>query len=276
MGHNKKYLKVEIDLLLEAIFRRSGYDFRNYSKAHIRRRILHHFATSGLDNISALQHKVLYDQGFLNKLLQELSIHVTEMFRDPSFFLAVRELVIPRLETYPFIKIWHAGCATGEEVYSMAIILKEEHLYRKTQIYATDFSEKALEKAKSGIVTKDVVKLYTANYQESGGKESFAQYYTAKYDYAKLSESLKEKIIFAEHNLAADSVFGEMNMIVCRNVLIYFDKVLQERVLNLFYESLCPGGLLCLGSKESLQFSCLSEKFSPLDKKEKIYMRKYR
>lgn len=275
MDQNKKYLKIEIALLLEAIFQRSGYDFRNYSKAHIRRRILHLFAISGLESISAMQHRALYDQRFLNEVLQELSINVTEMFRDPSFFLAVRKLVIPRLETYPSVKIWHAGCATGEEVYSMAIILREENLYGKTQIYATDFSQKVLEKAKSGIVTKDLVKLYTANYQKSGGRESFAQYYTAKYDYAKLSEFLKEKIIFAEHNLAADSVFGEMNMIVCRNVLIYFDKILQERVLNLFYESLCPGGLLCLGSKESLQFSSLSEKFLPLDKKEKIYMRKY-
>jgi chemotaxis protein methyltransferase CheR len=267
---------IEIRLLIEAIYQKYGYDFRNYSKAHIRRRILHSFAASGLENISAMQHKVLYDQDFLNELLQDLSINVTEMFRDPSFFLAVRKLVVPRLETYPFIKIWHAGCATGEEVYSMAIILKEEALYKNSQIYATDFSARTLEKAKAGIVTKESIKLYTTNYQKACGKQSFSQYYTARYDYAKLNDSLKEKVIFAEHNLVTDSVFGEMNMIICRNVLIYFDKILQERVLNLFYESLCPGGILCLGSKESLQFSSLEQKFIPIDKKEKIYMREYR
>lgn len=276
MDQNKEYQKIEINLLLEAIFQRSGYDFRNYSNAHIRRRVLHRYTASGLESISDMQHKVLYDPGFLNELLHDLSINVTEMFRDPSFFLAIRRLVVKKLETYPFIKIWHAGCATGEEVYSMAIILKEEGLYKKSQIYATDFSSTTLEKAKAGIVTKESIKLYTSNYQKAGGKQSFAQYYAAKYDYAKLNGSLKEKVIFAEHNLVTDWVFGEMNMIICRNVLIYFDKKLQDRVIKLFFESLCPGGFLCIGSKESLQFCSFADEFEPVDKKEKIYMKKYR
>lgn len=272
---NAKKQKVEIDLLLEAVFRVYGYDFRDYNKAHIRRRILNRFEVSGLESISVMQHKVLYDHSFLNELLSDLSINVTEMFRDPSFFKAVRKIIVPRLETYPHVKIWHAGCATGEEVYSMAILLKEEGLLSASQIYATDFSAEAVEKAKSGIVTKDSVKLFTANYQKSGGKQSFSQYYTARYEYAKLNELLKENIVFSEHNLANDSVFGEMNMIICRNVLIYFNKTLQDKVIELFYQSLCPGGFLCLGSKESLQFSTLADKFKPLDKKEKIYIKKY-
>lgn len=267
--------KIEINLLLEAIFQRYGYDFRNYSKAHIRRRVLQRYSKSDFKNISAMLHSLIYDPMFFDKFLEDLSINVTEMFRDPSFFIAIRTHVIPQLETYPHIKLWHAGCATGEEAYSMAIILKEEELYKKSQIYATDFSTTVLEKAKEGIVSKDLIKQYTGNYQKSGGKESFSQYYAAKYDYAKLSHSLKEKIIFAEHNLVTDSVFGEMNIIVCRNVLIYFNKQLQEKVVRLFYDSLCPGGFLCLGSKETLQFSALSNKFDMVDKKEKIYKKKY-
>ena len=267
---------IEIDLFLEAIYQRYGYDFRNYSKAHVRRRIHHRFAVSGLESISAMQHKVLYDQEFLTELLYDLSINVTEMFRDPEFFLAVRELVIPRLTTYPSVKIWHAGCASGEEVYSMAILLTEEGSYNSSQIYATDFNSAVLEKAKSGILTKQLAKQYTANYQKAGGRQSFAQYYTAKYDFAKLNESLQKNITFAEHNLVTDQVFGEMNMIVCRNVLIYFNQKLQGRVVKLFFESLCPGGFLCLGSKESLQSSNLANEFESISKKEKIYMKKYR
>ncbi len=267
--------KVEIDLLLEALFRLYGYDFRNYAKAHIRRRILHRLEASGLESISLLQHKILYDQDFLNVLLADLSINVTEMFRDPKFFQAVRNLLVPRLETYPFIKIWHAGCATGEEVYSMAIVLKEEGLLESSQLYATDFSSTAIENAKNGIISTDSVKKCTGNYQKSGGEQSFAGYFTARYEYAKLNESLLEKTTFAEHNLANDSVFGEMNMIICRNVLIYFNKKLQNRVIELFCKSLCPGGFLCLGSKESLQFSTLADNFTPLDQAEKIYMKKY-
>lgn len=268
--------KIEIDLLLEAIYRAYGYDFRNYAKAHIRRRILQRFAVSGLDSVSAMQHKLLYDQEFLHELLLDLSINVTEMFRDPAFFLAIRKLVVPRLKTYPFVKIWHAGCATGEEAYSMAILLKEEGLYQKCQLYATDFNSVALEKAQAGILTKDAVKQYTLNYQKSGGQKSFSEYYTAKYALAKLSETLKEKISFAEHNLVTDAVFGEMNMIVCRNVLIYFDRELQNRVIGVFLESLCPGGFLCLGTKESLQFSSFAEAFEEVDKKAKIYRKTYR
>ncbi len=272
LNHNQN---IEIKLLLEAIFLKYGYDFRNYSKAHIRRRILHRFSKSKFNTISEMTHRIIVDPDFFNELIQDLSINVTEMFRDPDFFIAIRNKVIPRLDTYPHIKLWHAGCATGEEAYSMAIILKEESLQKKSQIYATDFSTSILEKAKAGIVAKDLIKQYTANYQKAGGMESFSEYYTAKYEYAKIKDALKENIIFAEHNLVTDTVFSEMNMIICRNVLIYFDRVLQDKVIKLFFESLCPGGFLCLGSKETLQFSALSNKFTVLDKKQKIYMKKY-
>ena len=267
--------KIEIDLLIEALYRKYGYDFRNYSQAHVRRRILHRFAMSGLESISEMQHKVLTSKAFLSQLLHDLSINVTEMFRDPHFFLAVREKVVPLLQTYPFIKIWHAGCSTGEEIYSMAILLKEEGLLSRSQIYATDINATVLEKAKSGIVPINSVKQYTANYQKAGGTCSFADYYNARYDSAKLDKSLREKIVFADHNLVTDGVFGEMNMIVCRNVMIYFNKNLQERVYKLFLESLCHGGFLCIGTKENIQFSKYADSFEIVAKKDRIYKKKY-
>ncbi|MBU0480009.1 MAG: protein-glutamate O-methyltransferase CheR [Proteobacteria bacterium] len=267
--------KIEIDLLLEAIFRKHGYDFRNYSKAHVRRRIVHFFASSGLDNLSAMQHKVLTDPTFFGELLNTLSINVTEMFRDPSFFKAVRSEVAPLLLTYPFIRVWHAGCATGEEVYSMAILLAEENLLDRAQIYATDLSLKALEKAREGIIPVNEIKEYTGNYQKAGGKHSFADYYSAKYGLTKLNNSLKDKIVFADHNLVTDSAFGEMHLIVCRNVLIYFNRDLQNKIFKLMLDSLCPGGFLCLGSKETLQFSEYADAFETVSGKEKIYRKKY-
>jgi len=267
-------INLEIRLLLEAIYSKYGYDFRNYGKAHIKRRIIHRLSSSRLNNISELQHKIIYDNDYLKVLLEDLSITVTEMFRDPSFYAAVRKEIIPILRTYPYIKIWHAGCATGQEVYSMAIMLMEEGIYDRAQIYATDFNQLALQKAKDGIYPIDKIKEYTYNYQKSGGKNAFSDYYTARYESVIIDNSLKKNIVFADHNLVTDGVFAEVNMVVCRNVLIYFNKDLQDRVLQLFEDSLIPGGFLCLGSKESMRFAKNFDKFQTILDQEKIYKKK--
>jgi chemotaxis protein methyltransferase CheR len=271
----KENENIEIELFLQAVYMKYGYDFRNYGKAHIKRRVRHRMSVSDFDNVSELIHKLLYSPVFYQEILQDLSITVTEMFRDPDFYLAVRNEVVALLKTYPFIKIWHAGCATGEEVYSMAILLREEGLLKRSQIYATDFNQMALQKARNGIYPIDRVKEYTQNYQKSGGKASFSDYYNARYESVILNESLKENIVFADHNLVTDGVFGEMNMVICRNVMIYFDKDLQNKVIRLFYESLVPGGFLCLGSKESLRFASIAAKFDVTSEKQKIYRKKF-
>ena len=266
---------LEILLLLEAIYQKYGYDFRQYSEAHIRRRIMNRMAMSGLEDVSQIQSMVLKDETFASQLLQDLSITVTEMFRDSGFYKSLRENVIPILKTYPFIKIWHAGCATGEEAYSMAIIMQEEGLYDRTTIYATDFNQQALNKAKEGIFSNEMIKEYTINYQLSGGKESFSGYYTSNYGHVIMNQSLKKNIVWANHNLVTDSAFAEVHLILCRNVLIYFDKNLQNKVQKLFYHSLINGGILCLGSKESLRFTDLYEEYNELDKKQQIFKKKY-
>lgn len=267
--------EIEIRLLLEAIYQKYGYDYRNYSKEHIRRRILHRLGMSNLNSISEMQHRILYDKDFFNILLQDFSINVTEMFRDPLFYKAIREDVIPLLRTYPFIRIWHAGCATGEEVYSMAILLKEEGLYDKSLIYATDINEMVLQRAKDGIYSIDNIKVYSQNYQRAGGAASLSDYFIARYNSVIFNKELREKIIFADHNLVTDGVFGEMNLIVCRNVLIYFNKELQNRVMKLFYDSLCYGGFLGLGSKESIRFTDYYNKYESYIKDENIFRKKF-
>jgi chemotaxis protein methyltransferase CheR len=196
------------------------------------------------------------------------------MFRDPSFYQAIRHSVVPQLRELPYLKIWHAGCSTGEEVYSMAIVLKEEGLYDRTQIYATDMNEVVLRQAREGIFSISHLKQYTTNYQKAGGQESFSDYYSAHYDHVVMDKSLKKRILFSDHNLATDGVFGEMNLIMCRNVLIYFDRDLQNRVFKLFRDSLCDGGYLCLGSKESIRLSTHSHVFNDIVKEEKIYQKK--
>lgn len=266
---------IEIRLLLEAIYAKYGYDFRDYSGAHMKRRILHRLSMSGLSSISEMQNKVLYDNEFFNLILSDFSINVTEMFRDPTFYKAFREKVVPVLKTYPFIRVWHAGCSSGEEVYSMAILLKEEGIYERSQIYATDFNNDVLHKAKEGIFSIENIKDYTLNYQRSGGKASFSDYFLAKYDSVIFNQDLKKKIIFAEHNLAIDGVFGEMHVIVSRNVLIYFNKELQNKTLKLFSDSLGSGCFLCLGSKENIIYTTSSDSFENFDEKEKIYRKKY-
>lgn len=262
---------IEIELLLDAINMKYGYDFKGYSRAHIKRRVIRRLSLSGLSSILELAHKVIYDRAYFDNVLLDFSINVTEMFRDPVFYKKFRQEVVPILKTYPFIRVWHAGCATGEEVYSMSILLKEEGLLERAQIYATDFNDVVLQKAKDGIYPIEVIKEYTYNYQQAGGHASFADYYIAKYDSVIMESSLKKKIIFADHNLVTDGVFGEMNVIICRNVMIYFDKILQNKVVNLFHSSLANGGFLCLGIKESLKYIDLKNDFELIADKERIY-----
>ena len=267
--------ELEISLLLEAVYQKYGYDFRQYSKAHIHRRIRNRMALSGLEDVSQIQSKVIKDETFAYEFLQDLSITVTEMFRDKYFYKSLRENVVPILKTYPFIKIWHAGCSTGEEAYSMAIIMQEEGLYDRATIYATDFNQHALNRAKEGIISNAMMKEYAVNYQLSGGKESFSDYYTSSYGNAIMNQSLKKTIVWANHNLVTDSVFAEVHLILCRNVLIYFNNTLQNKVQKLFHDSLINGGILCLGSKEGLRFTDFHEEYIELDKKQRIFKKKY-
>jgi chemotaxis protein methyltransferase CheR len=264
---------IEIELLVDAIFRKYGYDFRNYSRASLKRRLKYALAVSEEANFSAMQHRLLYDSTYFESLLLNLTVNVTEMFRDPTFYRSLRENVLPVLRTYPFIKIWHAGCSTGEEVYSMAIMLKEEKLLKNAMLYATDIDAHVLKKAKDGIYSLDRIREFTQNYQRAGGQFSFADYYTARYDAAIMDGSLKKNIVFSQHNLVTDGAFGEMNMIVCRNVIIYFNRDLQNRVLRLFHDSLGRKGLLCLGSKETTKYLELKNAFEEIDGKEKIFRR---
>lgn len=266
--------KIEINLFLEAIYQCLGYDFRNYMQGSVRRRVRHILAKSGCDNISEMIPLVLHDENFALKVAHEFSVTVTEMFRDPDFYRSVRANVLPYLRTYPFIKIWHAGCATGEEVYSLAILLQEEGLYERATIFATDINESVLEKAKEGIYEIKDIRQHTANYHKAGGARSFAEYYHAQYESAIIDPSLKANITFASHNLVTDGVFGEMHLIFCRNVLIYFDRKLQDRVLNLFADSLNHGGFLCLGTKETVEFSEASSKFKAVDPLFRIYQKR--
>jgi len=266
--------KIELDLFLEAIYQRYGYDFRHYAQASVRRRVRHLLAKSGYSRISEMIPRLLVDEAFSQSAIHDFSITVTEMFRDPKFYCSIRKNVAPYLKTYPFIKIWHAGCATGEEVYSLAILLEEEGLYDRATIFATDLNETVLEKAKEGIYALKDIRQYTTNYQKAGGARPFADYYHAQYESAIMNQSLKRNVTFASHNLVTDGVFGEMHLIFCRNVLIYFDKTLQNRALGLFADSLNYGGFLCLGSKETLQFSDVAERFKVIDEREKIYQKR--
>ena len=263
--------RIEVELLLEGIFRNYGFDFRSYAYASIRRRLWKRIEAEGLETVSALQARVLHEPPLMEKLLLDLSINVTAMFRDPTFYQAFREHVIPILRTYPFIRIWHAGCATGEEVFSMAILLQEEGLYERCRIYATDINEVVLQRAKEGIFPLDRMQEYTENYIAAGGKRAFSDYYLAKYDGTLFNDSLTKNVVFSQHNLVTDRSFAEFNVILCRNVLIYFDKTLQARVHGLFYGSLAKFGVLVLGSKESLRFSPYEECYEQINGPEKIF-----
>jgi chemotaxis protein methyltransferase CheR len=263
--------KMEIDMLLDGIRGRYGYDFTHYSRASLKRRIDRARAHARLSSYTALLDKLYHDESYFNEFLRGLSITVTEMFRDPPFYRAVRAKIIPMLKTFPFIKIWHAGCATGEEVYSMAILLHEEGFLERTRIYATDFNKHSLDRAQEGVYSFGDMATAAANYREAGGTEEFSSYYNASYDLVKFKDNLNKHITFSFHNLVTDGVFGEMNLICCRNVLIYFDKTLQDHVLSQFTESLRHGGFLCLGNKETLNFTAVRSLFEPLDAKQRLY-----
>ena len=262
---------IELRMLIEAVYLQYNYDFRDYTGASQKRRVLHALHEMGCDSISALQARVMHDPAAFSQLLQYLTIPVTEMFRDPAFYAALREQVLPVLQTYPSLKIWVAGCSTGQEVYSMAIMLREEGLLERAIIYATDINPQSLETARRGVFPLEQMQLYTANYQAAGGKRAFSDYYTAAYGGALFDKSLVENVTFADHSLSTDSVFSETHLISCRNVMIYFNKRLQNRVYGLFHESLCHRGFLALGSKESLEFSEYAGQFDPLVKRERIY-----
>ena len=263
--------RIEIELLLEGIFRHYGFDFRAYAYASIRRRLWKRIEEEGLASVSALQERVLHEPEMMEKLLLDLSINVTSMFRDPSFYVAFRRHVVPMLRTYPFIRIWHAGCSTGEEVYSMAMLLREEGLYDRSRIYATDINEVVLKRAKAGIFPLERMQEYTDNYMRAGGKRSFSEYYTAKYGGALFDQSLTKNVVFSQHNLVTDRSFSEFNVILCRNVLIYFDKTLQSKVHSLFYDSLAMFGVLVLGSKETPRFMAHEECYEQIAPPEKIF-----
>lgn len=266
---------LEIKLLLEGVFHAYGFDFRDYSEASLRRRLVQWISGSGYATFSLAQSDLLRDRALFETLLRGITVNVSEMFRDPSFFKTLREQVVPHLKTYPFVRVWVAGCATGEEAYSLAILLQEEGLQGRFRIYATDINEEVIHKAQEGIYQLQSMQRFTRSYQNSGGTGSFSDYYSARYNHAILSPSLRENIVFAAHNLAVDTNFGEMNLILCRNVMIYFKQPLKERVLALLDTSLVPGGFLCLGTKESLDHRLISDRYEAITPRMQIYRKRY-
>lgn len=264
---------LEIQLLLEALCRHFHYDFRDYARASIKRRLVQARAQLGFANFSAMQESLLHDATMLPRLLNYLTVQVSEMFRDPSYYRALREKVIPHLRTYPSLKVWVAGCSNGEELYSLSILFREEGLSQRTIFYATDINSSALQAAEAGIYPLDLVKKYTENHQKSGGKSSLSDYYTANYGRAVFDRSLRERVVFSDHSLATDAVFAEMHLISCRNVLIYFDRDLQNRSIGLFRDALVRKGFLGLGSKESLRFTTHADSFADFAREEKIYQK---
>ena len=272
--HDDARERLEIDLLLEAIQRRYGYDFRGYALASLRRRLYHRVFAEGLSTLTGLQERIVHEPACMDRLLRDLSINVTEMFRDPSFYRALRESVFPLLRTHPFIRVWNAGCSTGEESLSLAIALREADLLERTRIYATDINDAALGRARSGAFPLERMQRYTENYLRAGGTEAFSSYYAVDGTNAKFDPSLVTSIVHAQHNLVTDGSFNEFHLIVCRNVMIYFGSALQEEVLQLFADSMTRFGILALGRKESLRRSRHATEYEPLDEAEKIYRRR--
>jgi chemotaxis protein methyltransferase CheR len=262
---------LEIDLLLEGLFRHYGYDFRQYARSSLRRRLWRRVYAENLDSLSGLQERVLHDPAAMDRLLLDLSVNVTSMFRDPTFHAAFRSQVVPLLRTYPFVRIWNAGCSSGEETYSLAILLLEEGLYDRTRIYATDINEAVLDLARAGSFPADKLPEYTQNYRDSGGQGDLAKYHVVVGDRVRFSRSLRENIVFAQHNLASDRSFNEFHVIICRNVLIYFAAPLQERVHALFHESLVRLGVLGLGHKETVRFTSWEDRYEELNGRERLY-----
>lgn len=266
--------EIEIDTLLDAIRRRYDYDFSHYARSSLKRRINGLLIKEKLDMPYQLIPRILYDEQVFNRFLSELSVTVTEMYRNPEFFLYLVESVFPVLDTYPYFKIWHAGCATGEEVYSLAVLLKEAGLLSRAKIYATDYNNKSIDIAKQGIYSAENIELSNKGYLKAGGKRCFADHYSEHQHTIKFNDDLRNSITFAYHNLVKDGVFGEMNLIICRNVFIYFDKELQNHVLNLFNDSIISKGFLCLGNKETIRFSILKDSFNILSESNSIYRKK--
>ncbi len=262
---------LELRLLLDGVYRQYGFDFREYAPASLKRRVWRRVHAEGVGTITGLLDRVLHQPEAMERLLLDLSINVTSMFRDPSFYGALREKVVPLLRTYPFTRIWVAGCSTGEEVYSLAIVLTEEGVYDRTRIYATDINESVLDRARTGVFPLDKMREYTENYIRAGGTRSFSEYYLAKYEGALFERTLTDNVVWAPHNLVQDSAFNEFNLILCRNVMIYFDRSLQNRVHRLFYDSLERFGVLALGHKESIRFTGFEHSYEELDAEERLY-----
>jgi chemotaxis protein methyltransferase CheR len=271
---SEKLEDIEIRLLLEALHLRYHYDFRNYALASIKRRLRLAREQMEFDTISSMQDSLLHDPATLPRLLGYLTVQVSEMFRDPSYFRAIREKIVPHLKTYPSLKVWIAGCSEGEELYSLVILFREEGLEERTMFYATDINQEALARAQAGVFGLDRVQLFTENHRKSGGKSSLSDYYSAAYDRVSFDRSLRQHVVFADHSLATDAVFAEMQLISCRNVLIYFDRGLQDRAVGLFKDSLARKGFLGLGAKESLRFSTHADSFTDFVRDEKLFQRR--
>lgn len=263
--------QVELNAFLNVLFDHAGLDYRGYALGSLRRRLARRMSIENCATIAELQSRMVRDPLVLSRLVRDLSIHVTAMFRDPTFFRALRDRVLPLLKTYPIFRIWHAGCSSGEEVYSLAILLQEAGIYHRARIYATDVSDPVLHQARQRIMPIEKMREYSTNYLAAGGDRSLSEYYTARYDGAMLREDLATNIVFAQHNLATDGVFTECHLVICRNVMIYFAQDLQNRALRLFSESLTDLGFLAIGRKESLRFSMVAGSFAPVDEAEKIY-----
>lgn len=261
----------QIAVILSDLIEHYGYDFTNYSQASLKRRIVRLLSMDKFVSFAEFRHRLRNDAEYFKRFVEQVTVNVTEMFRDAHFYKILRDEVIPELATKPLIRIWHAGCSTGEEVYSLAILLKEANLLHKSLLYATDINPTVLEKVRLGMFPMNQMKQYSENYIHSGGRNDFSKYYIAQYDTAKFDESFKSRIILATHNLVSDTSFNEFQLILCRNVMIYFDKELQDRALHLFDNSLEPLGFLALGSKETLKFSPITERYKQLDNKEKIW-----
>lgn len=278
VGHERietgREFEIELRLLIDAIYRMYHYDFRSYAPASLRRRMKIAMNRFECATLSQLQDKVMREPGVFPALLDYLTIQVSEMFRDPAYFRAIRDQVVPLLRTYPSLKIWVAGCSGGEEAYSLAILLSEEGLLSRSLIYATDINPRTLHSAAAGVFDAERVPGFTANHHRSGARSSLSDYYTAAYGRAVFNKSLKDHIVFSDHSLATDSVFAEVQLVSCRNVLIYFNRALQDRALSLFHESLCRQGFLGIGTKESIRFSPQAADFIEFVHDERIYQRK--
>jgi chemotaxis protein methyltransferase CheR len=265
--------EIELSLLLEGIYRQYGFDFRNYALASLRRRVGNLMRNESVATISLLQDRILHDRTWLDRFLYALSVNVSAMFRDPHFYRTFRKDVVPLLKTYPFLRIWLAGVSMGEEVYSIAILLQEEGIYERCRLYATDINDAVLKKAKDGIYPIELMQTYTTNYIKAGGTRSFSHYYTAAYDRAILKSSLRDNVVFAQHNLATDASFNEFHVILCRNVMIYFNLQLQAHVHHLLHDSLVMFGVLGLGAKETLKFSPHEHSYVEIEAASRLYRR---